>query len=248
MSVVLMVALDAISVNYIVTTLAIEREAYVISSVTDQVPFVEYNELCNDIREAFPNLVDLVDSSESALVTMIAEDLKEDGIDGNLLPLEKCVNCLQVPTLEDCVMHDVLIQLDHIVLEVLPQPNCIMPEVLLLLCGFKTSTTTGDSIHYLFFGNCGDTVSALQQFMGSKAALISSEISCLCWTFNHANVKVLPFNRGPPGCPIASSAFFSIVDLIDCRLCVKPTARSYVKSQRPAPFAFQPLFSILPFR
>ena len=127
-SVVSTVALDAISADCVVTTLAIEREAYVISSITDQVPFVEYDELCNDIREAFPNLADLVDSIESALATMIAEDLKEDGIDGNLLALEKFVNCLQVPTLKDCVMPDILIQLDHIVLEVLTHLTASCPK------------------------------------------------------------------------------------------------------------------------
>ena len=48
--------------------------------------------------------------------------------------------------------------------------------------------------------------------------------------------------------PPAWSAFHLIMDPINCRLCVKPITQSSVKSQRPAPFAYQILFSTLPFR
>ena len=106
---------------------------------SDQVPFLEYKDLCNDVRKAFPGLASLIDSIESALATMIAEDLKKDDSDGNLLDLDSCANCIHVPTLDEC----------------------IMPKVSLQLHDFKTSSTTGISIHDLFFGQCGDAVLAL---------------------------------------------------------------------------------------
>ena len=59
--------LDIIGADSMVTSLAIEREACVISSITDQVPFLEYKDLCNDVHKAFPGLASLIDSIESAL-------------------------------------------------------------------------------------------------------------------------------------------------------------------------------------
>ena len=47
--------------------------------------------------------------------------------------------------------------------------------------------------------------------------------------------------------PLAWIAFPLIVDLINCQHHVKLTTQSSVKSQRPAPFAFQILFSSLHF-
>ena len=41
--------LDIIGADAMVTSLAIEREACVISSITDQVPFLEYEDLCKDV-------------------------------------------------------------------------------------------------------------------------------------------------------------------------------------------------------
>ena len=38
------IGLDIIGANCVVTSLAIEREACVISSVTDQVPFLDYKD------------------------------------------------------------------------------------------------------------------------------------------------------------------------------------------------------------
>ena len=61
---------------------AIERETCVISSITDQVPFLEYKDLCNEVCEAFPDLASL------------AEDLKKDDNDGNLLDLDSDANCI----------------------------------------------------------------------------------------------------------------------------------------------------------
>ena len=129
--------------------LAIEREVCVISSITDQVPFLDYEDLCNDVHEAFPGLASLVDSIESELATMIAEDLKKDDNDGNLLDLDSCANCIHIPTQDECITHEVLIQL-----------NCIVPKVSLQLHDFKTSSTTGISIHDLLFGQCGDAMLA----------------------------------------------------------------------------------------
>ena len=86
--------------------------------------------MCNDVHEAFPGLASLVDSIEIALATMIAEDLKKDDNDGNLLDLDNCANCIRIPTLDEC----------------------IVPKVSLQLHDFKTSSTTGISIHDLFFG------------------------------------------------------------------------------------------------
>ena len=95
--------------------------------------------------EAFPGLASLVDSIESALATTIAEDLKKDDNDGNLLDLDSYANCIHIPTLDECIMPEVSIQLNYIV-----------PKVLLQLHDFKTFSTTGISIHDLFFGLCGD--------------------------------------------------------------------------------------------
>ena len=82
------IGLDIIGTDSVVTSSDIEREACVISSITDQVPFLEYKDLCNDVCEAFPGLASLIDSIECALATMIAEDLKKDDNDGNLLDLD----------------------------------------------------------------------------------------------------------------------------------------------------------------
>ena len=71
------IGLDIIGADCVVTSLAIEREACVISSITDQVPFLECEGLCNDVHEAFPGLASLVDSIEGALATMIAENLRK---------------------------------------------------------------------------------------------------------------------------------------------------------------------------
>ena len=97
------IGLDIIGTDSVVTSLDIEREACVISSITDQVPFLEYEDLCNDVREAFPGLASLVDSIESALATMIAEDLKKADNDGNLLDLDSYANHIHVPTLDECI-------------------------------------------------------------------------------------------------------------------------------------------------
>ena len=136
------IGLDIIGAGGMVNSLAIEREACVISSITDQVPFLEYEDLCNDVRKAFPDLASLVDSIESALAAMIAEDLRKDDNDGNLLDLDSYANCIHIPTLDECIMPEVLTQLD-----------CIVPKVSLQLHDFKTSSITGISIHDLFFGN-----------------------------------------------------------------------------------------------
>ena len=101
--------LDIIGADCVVSSIDIEREACVISSITDQVPFLEYIDLCNDVREAFPGLASLVDSIESALATMIVEDLKKDDNDGNLLDLDSCTNCIHVPTLDEYIMPEALI-------------------------------------------------------------------------------------------------------------------------------------------
>ena len=104
--------LDIIGVDCMVNSLAIEGEACVISSVTDQVPFLECKDLCNDIHKAFPDLASLINSIESALATTIAEDLKKDDNDGNLLDLDSYANCIHIPTSDECIMSEVPIQLD----------------------------------------------------------------------------------------------------------------------------------------
>ena len=63
------IGLDIIGTDGVVTSVAIEREACVISSITDQVPFLEYKDLCNAVREAFPGVASLIDSIQSALAT-----------------------------------------------------------------------------------------------------------------------------------------------------------------------------------
>ena len=62
--------------------------------------------------------------------------------------------------------------------------DCIAPKVLLQLHDFKTSSTTGISIHDLFFGQCGDAVLALHWSMGSKAMRAWFAMSCPGWTSN----------------------------------------------------------------
>ena len=142
---VLEIGFDIIGADIVVTSLAIEREECVTSSVTDQAPFLAYKDLCDDVHKAFPDLALLVDSIESVLATMIAEDLKKDDNDGNLLDPDSYTNCIHVPTLDECIMPEVLIQL-----------NCIAPKILLQLPDFKSSSTIGISIHDLFFGQCDD--------------------------------------------------------------------------------------------
>ena len=195
-----------IGADCVVNSLAIERETCVISSIMDQVqciPFLECKDLCTDIRKAFPGLASIIDSIESALATTIAEDLKEDNNDGNLLDLGSYANCIHIPTLDECIMpEEVLIQLDYIV-----------PKVSLQLHDFKTFSTTGISIHDLFFGQCGDAMLVPHQSMGSEAVLSCTQlavlgcfaISCPGWTSNRANVKVLPFDHGP--CHLKSDCF-----------------------------------------
>ena len=141
--------LDIIGADCMVNSLAIERETCVISSITDQVPFLEYEDLCNDVREAFPDLASLVNSIESALATMIADNLKEDDNDGNLLDLDSYANCIHIPTSDEHIAPEVSIQL-----------NYIAPKVSLQLHAFKTFSTTGISIHDLFFGQSGDAMLA----------------------------------------------------------------------------------------
>ena len=75
---VLKIGLDIIGADCMVNSLRIERETCVISSITDQVPFLEYEDLCNDVCKAFPDLASLINSIESALATTLAEDLKKD--------------------------------------------------------------------------------------------------------------------------------------------------------------------------
>ena len=109
---VLNIGLDIIGDDCVVNSLAIEREACVISSVTDHFPFMEYEDLCNDVRRAFPGLASLVDSIDSAFATTIAEDLKKDDNYGNLLDLDSYAKCIHVPTLDECIASEVSIQLD----------------------------------------------------------------------------------------------------------------------------------------
>ena len=169
-----------------VNSLATERETCVISSITDQVPFLEYEDLCNDVCKAFPDLASLVDSIQSPRAPAIAEDLKENDNDGNLLDLGSYANCIHVPTSDECIAPEASIQL-----------NYVAPKVSLQLYDFKTISPTGISIHDLFFGQCGDAMLAPHRSMGSKAALGCLAISCPGWTSNCANVKVLPFDHGP---------------------------------------------------
>ena len=170
--------------------------------------------MCNDVQEAFPDLASLIDSIESALATTIAEDLRKDENDGNLLDLDSYANCIHVPTLDECITPEVLIQL-----------YCIVPKVSLQAHDFKTSSTTGISIHDLFFGHCGDAMLAPHQSMGNEAALVCFAISCPGWTSNHSTVKVLPFDHGPSEssttCASSLKCLPLIVDLINCQLHVK---------------------------
>ena len=141
---------------------------------------------------------------------MIAEDLKKDDNDGNLLDLDIYANCIHVPTSDKCITPEVSIQLD-----------CIVPaKVSLQLHDFKTSSTTGNSFHDLFFGQCGDAVFPPHQSMESEAALGCFAISCPGWTSNHANVKVLPLIVAHLNIqlhlPPAWSAFHLIMDSMDC--------------------------------
>ena len=55
---------------------------------SDQVPFLEYKDICNDVHKAFPNHASLVDSIKSGLATRIAKDLRKDDNDDNLLDLD----------------------------------------------------------------------------------------------------------------------------------------------------------------
>ena len=98
---VLEIGFDINGADIVVTSLAIEREECVISSVTDQAPFLAYKDLCNDVRKASPDLAFLVDSIESVLATTIAEDLKKADNDGNLLDPDSYANCIHVPTLDE---------------------------------------------------------------------------------------------------------------------------------------------------
>ena len=52
--------LDIIGADGMVTSLTIEREACVISSITDQVPFLEYKDLCKDVTKHFQVLPHLL--------------------------------------------------------------------------------------------------------------------------------------------------------------------------------------------
>ena len=178
------IGFDINGADIVVTSLAIEREECVISSITDQAPFLAYEDLCNDVCIAFPDLAFLIDSIESVLATTIAEDLEKADNDGNLLDPDSYANCIHVPILDECIVPEVLIQL-----------NFIAPKVLLQLPDFKSSSTTVILIHDLFFGQCDDAMLALHQFMGSKAVLGCFAISSPGWTSNHANVKVLPFDH-----------------------------------------------------
>ena len=112
---------------------------------------LEYDDLCNDVREAFPGLASLVDSIESALATMIAEDLKKDDNDGNLLDLDSYAHCIHIPALDERITPEVSIQL-----------NCIAPKVLLQ--------------HDLFFGQCGDAVLVPHQSWGAKLHMAALQI------------------------------------------------------------------------
>ena len=159
--------LGIIGADNVVTSLAIEREAGVISSITDQVPFLEYKDLCNDVCEAFSGLASLVDSIESALTTTIAEDLKKDDNDGNLLDLDSYANCIHIPALDECIIPEVSIHL-----------NCIAPKISL-------------QVHDLFFGQCNDAILALHRSMGSKAALGCFAMSCPGWASNRTDVAIL---------------------------------------------------------
>ena len=122
----------------------------------------------------------------------IAENLKKNDNDSNLLDLGRYAKCIHIPTLDESIAPEVLIQ-----------PDYIAPKVSLWLPDFKTFSTTGISIHDLFFGQCGDAVLVPHQSMGSKALLGCFAISCLGWTSNHTNVKFLPFDHGPSESPTA---------------------------------------------
>ena len=78
---------------------------------------LDYEDLCNEVHEAFPGFASLVDSIESALATTIAEDLKKDDNDGNLLDLDSYTNCIHVPTSDKCIAPEISIQLSCIVTE-----------------------------------------------------------------------------------------------------------------------------------
>ena len=106
--------------------------------------------MCNDVSKAFPDLAFLIDSIESVLATTIAEDLEKADSDGNLHDPDSYANCILVPTLDECIAPEVLIQLD-----------CIVPKVSLQLPDFKSSSTTGISIHDLLFGQCDDAMLAM---------------------------------------------------------------------------------------
>ena len=117
--------------------------------------------------------------------------------------------------LYECILPEASIQLNCIEPEVLIQLDYIAPKVSLQLHDFKSFSTTGISIHDLFFDQCGDAMLAPHQFMGSKAALGCFAISCPGWTSNHADVKVLPFDHGPSE---SLTAFASSLDCLpfDC--------------------------------
>ena len=83
--------------DIVVTSLAIKREECVTSSVTDQAPFLAYEDLCSDVCKAFPDLALLIDSIESVLATTIAEDLEKADNDGNLLDPDSYANCIHIP-------------------------------------------------------------------------------------------------------------------------------------------------------
>ena len=176
------ISLDVIGADCVVNALAIERETCVTYSVTDQVPILEYKDLSKDVCKAFPGLASLVNSIESALATTIEEDHKKGDNDGNLLDLDSYAHCIHIPGSDECITPEVSNQLD-----------CIMPKVLLQLHAFKTSSTTGISIHDLFFGHCDDAMLAPHRSMRSEAALGCFAISCPGWTSN----CVLPFLLWP---------------------------------------------------
>ena len=69
-------------------------------------------------------------------------------------------NCIHILTSDECIAPEVSIQFD-----------CIVPKVSLQLHDFKISSSTGNSIHDLFYGQCDDA-------MLLSLTLIHGERSC----------------------------------------------------------------------